>query len=334
MNCFVIMPFDQEFDDVYVSIKASVQRAASSKGCRCFRLDESRPAGRITDRLVQELQSATLCIADLTGNKPNVMWEVGYAMALGRPTIVITQHLQELPFDIRDMQSLQYDRSRLSASLGRPLEKMVNDTMAANSSSERRLTDKQANSEFVGQLLAQMSDLKSMVAQAVQSWEPGRAHAVEPRSVRASLSHLEGAWLNPESKSHLFAKVVRGDLIVPYCYGGDYELDSTYYGWRKVSELWFARFSWLNSHAAGFTFLRQESVNTLSGAWWGDERELGDGEGPPAQAGILSVWLRQKTKAPKWATQFWLDVERNGLPETLAAKRGTDVGRRRQRRLR
>jgi nucleoside 2-deoxyribosyltransferase len=85
MNCFVIMPFSGDFDDVYSSIKLGVEGALSTSGGRCFRLDESRPAGRITERLLGELQSAAFCVADLTGNKANVMWEVGYAMALAKP---------------------------------------------------------------------------------------------------------------------------------------------------------------------------------------------------------------------------------------------------------
>ena len=92
---------------------------------RCFRLNESRPAGRITDRLLQEIRSGSLCIADLTGGKPNVMWEVGYAMALGKPTIIITQDKGEMPFDIRDMETLQYDRRHLNETLGNPLKRAV-----------------------------------------------------------------------------------------------------------------------------------------------------------------------------------------------------------------
>jgi nucleoside 2-deoxyribosyltransferase len=61
------------------------------------------------------------------------MWEVGYAMALERPTIVVTQAINELPFDIRDMQALQYDRTRLNGTLGEPLRKMIVDTMSLKS---------------------------------------------------------------------------------------------------------------------------------------------------------------------------------------------------------
>ena len=84
------MPFAQDFEDVYSTIKGSVEVATSDVSGRCFRLDESQPAGRITDRLLKEINAASFCIADLTGNTPNVMWEMGYAMALGRPTIIVT----------------------------------------------------------------------------------------------------------------------------------------------------------------------------------------------------------------------------------------------------
>src|SRR6476469_6130066 len=131
MNCFVIMPFAQEFDDVYAIIKTSVESVTSAFGGKCFRLDEARPAGRITQRLLQELEAADLCIADITGCKPNVMWELGYAMALAKPTIIVTEHAADLPFDIKDMQSLEYQRARLSVSLGEPLKRMVVDTLQA-----------------------------------------------------------------------------------------------------------------------------------------------------------------------------------------------------------
>jgi hypothetical protein len=38
MNCFVIMPFADEFDDVYATIKNAFQSALGSSGGRCFRL--------------------------------------------------------------------------------------------------------------------------------------------------------------------------------------------------------------------------------------------------------------------------------------------------------
>jgi hypothetical protein len=71
------MPFSRDFNDVYKAIQRTFKEALLPDKGRCKRLDETRPAGRITDRLLTELQAASMCIADLTGNRPNVMWEVG-----------------------------------------------------------------------------------------------------------------------------------------------------------------------------------------------------------------------------------------------------------------
>lgn len=46
-------------------------------------------------------------MADLTGTNPNVMWELGYAMALKKPALIITQSQAAAPFDVKDLQSLE-----------------------------------------------------------------------------------------------------------------------------------------------------------------------------------------------------------------------------------
>src|SRR5260370_10328130 len=194
------MPFSADFDDVYSSIKTAVQRAISAKESRCFRLDEARPAGRITERLLKELQSASFCVADLTGNRPNVMWEVGYAMALCKPIIIVTQKLEELPFDIRDMQSLQYDRNHLSSSLAEPLHRMVIDTISAQSSYAQRADNQ---NEFVGKLLLEMNDLKNMVAQAVHSCGSNERVSADEGSRHELITNLRSEEHTSELQSHL-----------------------------------------------------------------------------------------------------------------------------------
>ena len=110
MKCFVIMPFRQEFNDVYGTIKQAV--SASGVG-EALRLDEVRAAGHITNDLVEELNEADFCIADMTDPNANVMWEVGYAAALTKPTIVIRHSTGPLPFDVKDVRVVQYDLNAL-----------------------------------------------------------------------------------------------------------------------------------------------------------------------------------------------------------------------------
>jgi hypothetical protein len=313
------MPFAEDFDDVYSAIKMGVENATATDAARCFRLDEKRPAGRITERLVNELRSASFCVADLTGCRPNVMWEVGYAMALGLPVIFVTQRVAELPFDIRDMQTVGYDRGRLAATLSQPLKRMVIDTVSDLESGRSR-TDQDSSGEFVGQLLEQMVELKAIVAQAVHSWHPDSASPVqESATALPPPKELEGAWFNEESKSHIYARIVDRDLIAPYCYGGDEKLTGVYYGFRRTGEYWFARFAWVNREYFGFAFMKQQAVDLVVGTWWLEMSGEEPPNTPPEKSGEPLTLRRIPARAfPGWADGFLRDVEKRGLTVSLS----------------
>ena len=320
MNCFVIMPFSPDFDDVYASIKGGVEDAVAKGANRCLRLDEARPAGRITERLLSELQSATFCVADLTGNTPNVMWEVGYAMALGKPTIVVTQSVKELPFDLKDMQSLEYARSHLNSTLRTPLRRVVIDTIELSAPrSINRTAKHEANDDVIAELRGQVAELKSIVSQAVQVWSPpGPTQARAAPSSTAALEALQGAWVNVESGSHLYASVVDGDLVVPYCFAGNERLVGVYFGWKKAGEYWFARFAWMDRSFTGFSFLKHESLDRMTGAWWSDQGDIRAPSAPPDAAGVPARLQRHSDKAfPEWAEEFLSEVRREGLASRL-----------------
>jgi hypothetical protein len=107
-RCLVIMPFDPSFDPVYSMIRRAVLSGAGGDTI-CQRLDELAAPGRMSEALVDALSAADFCVADLTGANPNVMWEVGYAMAMRKPVVFVTQDAESLPFDIRDMRTIEYD---------------------------------------------------------------------------------------------------------------------------------------------------------------------------------------------------------------------------------
>ena len=314
MNCFVIMPFASDFEDVYTVIKSTVENAVSEKKGRCFRLDESRPAGRITDRLLAELRSATVCIADLTESKPNVMWELGFAMALNKPTIIITQNVASLPFDIKDMQSIEYTRSRLNATLAMPLRRSLLDTLGTMAI--KPAGGESLDAEVLGTLLAEMAQLKNMVAEAVSAWKPDdQKVALQSTGVEA----LAGHWFNTESGSHVYAGVIRGELVAPYCFGANDSLTGLYFGWRRTGEYWFARYKWLRADLSGFSFLKMESLDSLTGAWWSSEQAPHSQESPPKHEGVPANWVRQPpTIMPNWAMKLFEQVEQEGLTSFLA----------------
>ena len=106
---FVIMPFDSGLDAVHTVIK----EACTSLDVQCLRSDEIDQAGRITEQLLEAIQTSDLVVADISGRNPNVMYELGYAHALKKQVIVLNS-TPDAPFDIADYRWISYSGTDLS----------------------------------------------------------------------------------------------------------------------------------------------------------------------------------------------------------------------------
>jgi hypothetical protein len=49
-----------------------------------------------------------LIVADCTDRNPNVFYEIGLAHAIGKPTILLTQREEDVPFDLRHWRYIAY----------------------------------------------------------------------------------------------------------------------------------------------------------------------------------------------------------------------------------
>jgi nucleoside 2-deoxyribosyltransferase len=88
-----------------------VAPAVTELGLTVVRADELATPGSIMEQIRVAIQQARICIADLTGSNSNVMYELGLAQAAGKPTILISQDLSKVPFDIRSHRIIKYDAS-------------------------------------------------------------------------------------------------------------------------------------------------------------------------------------------------------------------------------
>jgi hypothetical protein len=104
--CFVMMPFGHEFDAVF---HGAIVPAVLSVGLTAVRADSIAEPGPITEQIRVAIQNARLCVADMTGNNPNVMYEIGMAATMGKTVVLITQDLSTLPFDIASLRVIPYD---------------------------------------------------------------------------------------------------------------------------------------------------------------------------------------------------------------------------------
>ncbi len=104
--CFVLMPFTKPSDEVYRKI---IVPAVLQAGLKVMRTNQIFTSGSIMEQIRSAIQQSRLCIADLTGRNPNVLYELGIAQTLGKPSILMTQNLDDVPSDIRQYRIIQYD---------------------------------------------------------------------------------------------------------------------------------------------------------------------------------------------------------------------------------
>jgi hypothetical protein len=122
LYAFVLMPFSQEFDDIY---QLGIKAACEETGIYCERVDETHVLGPIYDKIVNALTKADIIISDLTGRNPNVYYETGYAHAQSKVTIHLCQDIKEIPFDLLGFQHIIYSDKRVSDLKRRLMEKLL-----------------------------------------------------------------------------------------------------------------------------------------------------------------------------------------------------------------
>jgi hypothetical protein len=74
-----------------------------------LRADRIAAPGRITKQVITEIAACDVMIADVTGDDPNVMYEIGLRQALLRPYILMAEKGHRLPFDLADIRTIFYE---------------------------------------------------------------------------------------------------------------------------------------------------------------------------------------------------------------------------------
>lgn len=123
-KAFVVMQFAEPYDTFYREV---IQNQAKEAGFDVVRIDEKAGPGVIFQDIQREIEQAEIVIAEITPANPNVFYELGYAHALGKPTILLAQRDSELPFDFRSFRVVFYNdtiggKTEVERSLRRHLE--------------------------------------------------------------------------------------------------------------------------------------------------------------------------------------------------------------------
>ena len=114
------MPFDTSFDDIYA---LGIRPACEAANAYCERVDEQMFHESILKRIYNQIAKADVIVADLTARNPNVFYETGYAHALGKQVVLLTQNADDIPFDLKHYPHIIYGGSILK--LKQELERRV-----------------------------------------------------------------------------------------------------------------------------------------------------------------------------------------------------------------
>ena len=124
-SVFVLMPFDPEFDSIYDGV---IKRGLELAGLSVKRADDIQNQRNILRDVFDGIVNSDLIVADLTNLNPNVFYELAIAHAVRKPVILITQNMDEVPFDLKLYRLIEYDVH--FAKIGSVIEKLTDDGKA------------------------------------------------------------------------------------------------------------------------------------------------------------------------------------------------------------
>ena len=123
-DIFVVMPFSENLRPVYDD---HIKPVALKLDFTIARADDFFAAHSIISDVWSGIYNSKIIIADCTGRNPNVFYEIGIAHTIGRPTIVISQQIEDVPFDLRHLRCIIYQynprgMTKFNESLAKALE--------------------------------------------------------------------------------------------------------------------------------------------------------------------------------------------------------------------
>jgi hypothetical protein len=107
-SCFVIQAFDgSKYDRRY---RETIRPALLKANVDPQRADEILGLNPVIEKIETAIKSAAICVAEVSEDNPNVWLELGYALALNRPTVILCDKSvrDKLPFDVQHRPIIFY----------------------------------------------------------------------------------------------------------------------------------------------------------------------------------------------------------------------------------
>lgn len=129
-TAFILMAMDKnkpELQDIHMAIK----EVCAKFGINAYRADELEHSDRITDLILREIELCEFIIADLSYERPNVYYEVGYAHSKEKRPILYRKQDTRLHFDLAVHNVPEYkNTTELRSLLSKRLEAITGKTLS------------------------------------------------------------------------------------------------------------------------------------------------------------------------------------------------------------
>lgn len=111
---FVVMSYNKRWN-VFREVEQCVDRDC---GLLCIRADHVKSSGHDLLAKIQHLiENAEVIIGEISDGSPNVYYEIGYAVALQKPILLLAEEGVDIPTDLRGFEVVRYRLQTLEDSL-------------------------------------------------------------------------------------------------------------------------------------------------------------------------------------------------------------------------
>lgn len=104
-SVFVIMSFNDDYRDSYF---VAIQPTLRKLGFEPIRVDEIQHNNTVTKEIIEAIEGAAFVVADLTGERPNVYYEVGYAHKADKEVVLVAKKGTAVHFDVAAINRIDY----------------------------------------------------------------------------------------------------------------------------------------------------------------------------------------------------------------------------------
>ena len=110
-RAFVITPFDA----AGTRVQDTVRRALEGTDIEVYQLGDIVWGASLANAITDAIRASDFLVVDVTQKNPNVFYELGYAHALRKPTILITsiEATSGLPSDLAGFQYIVYEPNNM-----------------------------------------------------------------------------------------------------------------------------------------------------------------------------------------------------------------------------